>query len=81
MYSKAQYIRQFKKWGFVKNSTGEQWKIIAREVHKRKARGKATEVVINNTAISDQKLRKEISRYGFDTDYEHASGTKFTLFP
>lgn len=61
--SKAQYIRRFKKWGYQKNSNHENWKAITREVRKRKLRGKDSEVYIKNRHISDQKLRKEMSRY------------------
>ena len=61
--SKAQYIRQFKKWKFEKNLRGDQWKTIAQVVRNRKAYGKDSEIVAKDVRVSDRRLRKEMSRY------------------
>jgi len=61
--SNAQYIRQFEKWAFKKNSSKDQWEGIAVEVRKRKYQGKESEIFVKNKRIPDKKLRKEISRY------------------
>jgi len=61
--SKAQYIRQFEKWAFKKNSSKDQWEGIAVEVRKRKYHGKDSEIFVKNKRIPDKKLSKEISRY------------------
>lgn len=71
--SKAQYLRQLKKWGFEKNSSSDQWKKVAMVVRKRKSRGKDSEVFIKDDRISDQKLRKEISRYGVHREIHECS--------
>ena len=61
--SKAQYIRQFKKWRFEKNLRSDQWKKIAKVVRNRKAYGKDSEILIKDGRVSDRRLRKEMSRY------------------
>ena len=61
--SKAQYIRQFKKWRFEKNLRAVQWKKIAKVVRDRKTYGKDSEILINDGRISNRRLRKEMSRY------------------
>jgi hypothetical protein len=61
--SKAQYIRQFKKWGFAKYSTEEKWQFIAQRVQKRELEGKESETYINGNLMSRKKLQKEISRH------------------
>lgn len=74
--SKAQYIRQFKKWGFEKNLKSEQWKGIAGMVRKRKSQGKDSQVSIKNRQIPHKKLCKEMSRYALPADnHEHTCKT------
>ena len=73
--SKAQYIRQFKKWRFEKNTKSERWKQIAKVVAKRKSRGKESEVSIHDRNISEKQLRKEMSRYREQKHEDKASGT------
>lgn len=77
--SKAQYIRQFEKWGFKKNSNRDLWKAIAWKVHQRKSRGKRSEFSIKDRQISDQKLRKEMSRYPLLPKLPQSSSKKFRL--
>jgi hypothetical protein len=77
--SKAQYIRQFEKWGFKKNSNRDQWKAIAWKVHQRKSQGKKSEVFIKDRRISDQKLRKEMSRYPLLPNLPQGSSKKSRL--
>ncbi|KAL9628960.1 MAG: hypothetical protein Q9164_007082 [Protoblastenia rupestris] len=74
--SKAQYIRQFKKWAFEKNSNIDQWKAVTRVVCKRKFRGKDTEISIKGRRISDRKLRKEMSRYTVPNNDQECSSKK-----
>ena len=69
--SKAQYIRQIKKWRFSKNFTSEHWRSIGRAIKEREARGKNSEVVIKQKPISGRKLRKEIGRYTLDIEEEN----------
>jgi hypothetical protein len=76
---KAQYIRQFRKWGFEKNSNSDQWKAVARQVRKRKSRGKNSEIYIQDKRILDEKLRKETSRYAPPIDDHECSSKKFLL--
>ena len=64
--SKAQYIRQFKKWKLEKNLRGDQWKKIAKVVRNRKTYGKDSEILIKDGRVSDRRLRKEMSRYRRD---------------
>ncbi|KAF4449296.1 ankyrin, partial [Fusarium albosuccineum] len=61
--SKAQYIRQLKKWGIEKYSTNDKWKVAAEQVQKRKLQGKETEILINGKPVPSKKLKKELTRY------------------
>ena len=72
--SKAQYIRQFKKWKFEKNLHSDQWKRIAKVVRNRKSNGKDSEVLIRDGRLSDSRLRKEMSRYR-PNEHDDCSGT------
>ncbi|KAL2036493.1 hypothetical protein N7G274_010759 [Stereocaulon virgatum] len=74
--SKAQYIRQLKKWGFEKNSSADQWKQVAKVVRKRKHEGKDSEVFIRNDRVSTPKLRKEISRYAVHEESRECSSPR-----
>ena len=76
--SKAQYIRQFKKWKFEKNLRGDQWKWIAKVVRNRKSSGKDSEILIKDGRVSDRRLRKEMSRYR-PHEYDDGSGKQIRL--
>lgn len=78
--SKAQYIRQFKKWKFEKNLRGDQWKRIAKVVRNRRSYGKDSEIVIRDGRVSDRRLRKEMSRYG-PHERDDCSGKHVRLRP
>ena len=78
--SKAQYILQFKKWGFKKYSNKDQWKAIAIKVRKRKSQGKESEICVRGEKISDQKARKEMSRYAPPTFDPESRGKKLGLY-
>jgi hypothetical protein len=60
--SKDQYVRQFRKWGFKKNSTEDKWKFVFRRLEKRKLGGSQSEVEINGKLMLEKKVKKEISR-------------------
>ena len=76
--SKAQYIRQFKKWKFEKNLRGDQWKRIAKVVRNRKSSGKDSEIFIKDGRVSDRRLRKEMSRY-MPHEHDDRSGKQIRL--
>ncbi|KAL2816087.1 ankyrin repeat-containing domain protein [Aspergillus granulosus] len=62
--SVPQYTRQFKKWGFKKNSNDGTWKYVAHRREKRKREGKDPgQVWRNGKLIPESKIRKEISRH------------------
>ncbi|KAF4234681.1 hypothetical protein CNMCM8980_003802 [Aspergillus fumigatiaffinis] len=62
--SAPQYTRQFKKWGFKKNLTDEDWKFVARRREKRKRDGKdAGDVRVHGNLIPEPKVRKETARH------------------
>ncbi|KAI1357142.1 Clr5 domain-containing protein, partial [Xylaria arbuscula] len=69
--TKAQYERRFKKWGFRKNKTKEDWEAIALKVTKRKRDNKESEVRIGGEVVLVKKLRKELSRYGYEAAFPH----------
>ncbi|KAF7182805.1 hypothetical protein CNMCM7691_002466 [Aspergillus felis] len=62
--SAPQYTRQFKKWGFRKNLTDEDWKFVAHRREKRKRDGKdAGDVRVHGNLIPEPKARKETARH------------------
>lgn len=60
----------------MKNSTAKQWKSIAKKERKREAMGKPTEVLVKGKVIPNQKLRKEIVRYGVASEEDNSFGKK-----
>jgi hypothetical protein len=62
---KAQYEKRFKEWGFKKNHTKEDWKIMGHKVGKRKRAAKESDVYIDGEMMPRKKLQKEISRQGY----------------
>ncbi|GIJ82160.1 hypothetical protein Asppvi_000665 [Aspergillus pseudoviridinutans] len=62
--SAPQYTRQFKKWGFKKNLTDEDWKFVAHRREKRKRDGKDPGYVrVHGNLIPEPKVRKETARH------------------
>lgn len=61
--TKSQYELQFKKWGFRKNRTADEWDIVARKLAGRKRKHKESEVFLNGNLINPKKLRKETLRH------------------
>ncbi|KFZ10894.1 hypothetical protein V502_07857 [Pseudogymnoascus sp. VKM F-4520 (FW-2644)] len=70
--TKAQYEKKFKDWGFTKNRTTGDWKIIKQKIHLRKRTGKGSDVYLNGKLIPAEKLRKKTSRQGYMTSVEKA---------
>jgi hypothetical protein len=70
--SKAQYERQFKKWGFRKyiEYSDTIYRFIGYRVEKRIRHSKKSKVYLGGDKISDSKIRKEISRHYFPTMQE-----------
>jgi hypothetical protein len=62
--SKAQYELHFKKWGFRKYRSADEWKRVAHKIAQRKRVDKDSEVYLNGILINQKKLRKETLRYG-----------------
>ncbi|KAJ9297660.1 hypothetical protein DTO271G3_4435 [Paecilomyces variotii] len=62
--NKYQYSRQFKQWGFKKNTSDERWKFIAHRREKRKRDGKDPgPVSLDGRLVPESKVRKETSRH------------------
>ncbi|KAF2726864.1 hypothetical protein EJ04DRAFT_570892 [Polyplosphaeria fusca] len=76
--TKAQYEKHFKKWGFRKNKRRDDWEATAAKVAKRKRDGKESELWIGDERVPVKKLRKEISRYGYDAAFPTSSSSKYT---
>ncbi|KAL4798074.1 hypothetical protein BDV19DRAFT_35483 [Aspergillus venezuelensis] len=63
-FSMDQYARQFKQWGFKKNSNEEEWKYVAHSREKRKRDGKDPgQVLMHGKLVPEPKVGKEISRH------------------
>lgn len=58
-YSKGQYERAFKAWGFKKNSKSSCWDTILYKREKRRPEGKASIICRAGKEVSEEKLRKE----------------------
>ncbi|KAF2180743.1 hypothetical protein K469DRAFT_269993 [Zopfia rhizophila CBS 207.26] len=69
--TKAQYERRFKKWRFQKNKKKDVWEAIALKVAKRKRDNKESEVRNGDEVVPVKKLRKELSRYGYEAAFPH----------
>lgn len=57
-YRIAQYERQKKKWGLLKNNTQEEWEYMIKTVHKRKLDNKDSEIVAHNTTVTSKQLKR-----------------------
>ncbi|KAL3479562.1 ankyrin repeat-containing domain protein [Aspergillus californicus] len=72
--SKSQYERQFKKWGFRKNSTlpsEVDWEYIKEKVEQRKRMlSKESEVIIFGDLCPPEKLRRKFYEKGFVSTLE-----------
>jgi hypothetical protein len=60
---KAQYERQFKKWGARKNLRETEWKFIHHRTQKRKREGKESVAYVDDILVPPKKLKKEVSRH------------------
>lgn len=65
MSRKAQYEKKIKEWGFQKNHTKDDWKIIGQKVGLRKRTAKESNVYLDGELMPRKRLQKEISRQGF----------------
>jgi hypothetical protein len=74
--SKAQYEKQFKEWGFQKNRTKKDWKIVSQKIGLRKRAAKESDVYLDGQLVPTKKLRKEISRQGYMTFAEQFNQTQ-----
>ncbi|PQE29825.1 multiple ankyrin repeats single kh domain protein [Rutstroemia sp. NJR-2017a WRK4] len=62
--TKNQYTAQFKKWGWRKNISNAEWRLINQSIiRRREDLNIESEVYLNNLKIPDARIRKEISRH------------------
>ena len=62
---KQQYEKKFKEWGYKKNHTKEDWRIVGYKVGQRKRAAKESNVYLDQELMPRKKLQKEISRQGY----------------
>jgi hypothetical protein len=62
---KAQYEKKFREWGFKKNHTKEDWKIVGHKVGQRKRAAKESNIYLDRELMPRKKVQKEISRQGY----------------
>jgi hypothetical protein len=67
MSRKAQYEKKFREWGFQKNRSKDDWKIVGQKVVQRKRTAKESNVYVDGELMPRKRLQKEISRQGFMT--------------
>ena len=63
MYSKYQYEKHFKDWKWSKNQKSEHWEKALALIQQRDRQGKETDVRVDVTLVSRNKIRKELSRH------------------
>jgi hypothetical protein len=78
--SKQQYERQFKKWGFAKNSDTATWKAINYKVIKRQNQGRASAVYKQGRLLPAAKVEKSRQRQGYLTTAEQLNYSRFNKF-
>ncbi|KAH8782231.1 ankyrin repeat-containing domain protein [Hyaloscypha sp. PMI_1271] len=61
--TKAQYEKKFKEWGFQKNHTKDDWKIVGQKVGLRKRTAKESNVYLDGELMPRKRLQREISRH------------------
>jgi hypothetical protein len=61
--SKSQYEKYFKRWGFRKNLTKEEWTPIRQKVLARKRAGKESDVYLEGVLMPAKKVKRGIGRY------------------
>ncbi|KAN0117792.1 ankyrin [Hyaloscypha variabilis] len=66
---KATTIREkkFKDWGFQKNRTKQDWKVMGQKIGARKRMAKESNVYLDGQLVPTKKIRKEISRQAYMT--------------
>ena len=69
-FSKAQYERYFKVWGFRKYRKKDDWKTLGLKLAERKRAGKDSHVLLNDEIIPIAKLQKQIRRHNLSTTFE-----------
>jgi hypothetical protein len=67
---KKQYERKIRLWKLRKNIPSEKWRSIAQGVREREDKHLSTSVEIDGVLIGDEKVKREIARYGFQTTWE-----------
>lgn len=77
--SKAQFEYQLKKWGFQRYLNKNDWKSISREIARRKAAGKDSEVLFNNRLIPNANVHRQIVRNGFANNLNQSARGAFFL--
>jgi hypothetical protein len=58
-------------WGFQKYKKKDAWETLALKLTKRKRADKESEVWIGDERVSVKKLRKEVSRYGYNAAFPY----------
>ena len=70
-FRKAQYERNFNKWGWRRKLKAEEWKTIERQIEKRKTDGKAeSDFQVQGIYMPREKIQRGIARHRFQTTLE-----------
>ena len=74
-------MRKLKRWGMKKNITSRQWNHAGSLIQERKMRGKETALIINDKAITERRLKKELRRHAsHQYEVNHMLGKLFLCF-
>jgi L-amino acid N-acyltransferase YncA len=77
--SKQQYERQFKKWGFAKNSDTNTWKAINFKVIKRQKQGRTSAVYKQGRLLSAATVEKSRHRQGYLSVVEQCQESRLAV--
>ncbi len=59
--------KKFKEWGFQKNRTKQDWKVMSQKIGSQKRVAKQSDVCLDGKLLSRKKVRKKTSRQGYMT--------------
>lgn len=62
--SKSSFEKKLRQWGLIKYDMGRlKWSAVGRIIERRRRAGKSSDVYIRGQLVSQDKVRKEMSRH------------------
>lgn len=72
----SQWRPQLTKWRFIRklSNAEKQWKSAARKLRYRQSLGKPSVVLRHGCPLSEERLKKELDRYSFESIFDKLKG-------